>query len=237
MRKLLIVLMIIMSFSLFGCSHLSSNTSEGKQADVTQDEITELQSDNQQIEEPDLSQIRSICKLATLECYYHNVAKSVKEAGNGLTHLGEKDRKFWTEYNGVIKIGVDMSKGTINVEGTDVTVYMPEAEIISMKLDSESIGSAIMDADGLNGNDISGDDVTGAVNDAQNQIREKIENDSSLLVGAQDRAEKLIENYIDKLGEVSGVEFKVHFETISNKSSSENTESTGNEKEDNTNDE
>lgn len=225
MRKKLIVLMCVMSFSLFGCSHLSSNTTEDKQADVTQDETTGEENEEAQLEEPDLAQIRSICKLATLECYYHNVAKSVKEAGTGITHWGEKNRKFWTEYNGVIKIGVDMSKGTIDVDGTDVTVYMPEAEILGMKLEDASIGSAIMDADGLNSNEISADDVTGAVDDAQDQIREKIENDSSLIVSAQDRAEKLILNYINKLGEISGVEFKVHFETISNKSSSDSTES------------
>ena len=34
--------------------------------------------------EPQLEQITSVCKLATLECYYHNVAKSKKSAGSGI---------------------------------------------------------------------------------------------------------------------------------------------------------
>ena len=47
---------------------------------------------NAKINAPDIAQIRTICELATLECYYHNVAKSVKEKGSGLLHIGE-DRK------------------------------------------------------------------------------------------------------------------------------------------------
>ncbi|MDO4976990.1 MAG: hypothetical protein Q4E53_06985 [Eubacteriales bacterium] len=33
------------------------------------------------VPEPNISQIRLICELSTLECYYHNVAKSVKKEG------------------------------------------------------------------------------------------------------------------------------------------------------------
>ena len=45
---------------------------------------------------PDLGQVRSICSLATLECYYHNVAKSTKTAGGGITGIFE-----WTERSGL----------------------------------------------------------------------------------------------------------------------------------------
>ena len=38
------------------------------------------------VNKPALSQIRSICELATLECYYHNVEKSAKTKGTGLAH-------------------------------------------------------------------------------------------------------------------------------------------------------
>ena len=40
------------------------------------------------VNKPALSQIRSICELATLECYYHNVEKSAKAKGTGLAHVG-----------------------------------------------------------------------------------------------------------------------------------------------------
>lgn len=44
------------------------------------------------VNKPALSQIRSICELATLECYYHNVEKSAKTKGTGLAHVGEKEK-------------------------------------------------------------------------------------------------------------------------------------------------
>ena len=34
--------------------------------------------------EPQLSQIRSICELATMECYYHNVAKFYEKDAAGI---------------------------------------------------------------------------------------------------------------------------------------------------------
>ena len=55
--------------------------------------------ENTVVKEPDITQIRSICNLSTLECYFHNVAKSKKEAGSFL----EKDREFWIEYTGTAK--------------------------------------------------------------------------------------------------------------------------------------
>ena len=216
MKRKIIALLCAMSLALTGCS---SDVAKNKESGVGN-----LENEENAIREPDLTQIRSICKLATLECYYHNVAKSTKAAGSGLMHLGESDRKFWTEYNGIVKIGVDMSKGTIDVDGTDVTVYMPNAEIISIKLDSESIQDPITDHDSfLNSNPIDSDDVTGAIDDAQSQIRASIENDSSLLASAQERAEKLIENYIDQLGEASDVKFNLRFESVGNSTSSDKT--------------
>lgn len=211
MKKILNYLIVILSccFIFCSCSMEKNESTIEKENNDSEESIVE-------IEVPELTQIRSICKLATLECYYHNVAINTKAAGTGLTHLGEKDRQFWIEYTGKVKIGVDMYKGSINVDGTEVTVFIPEAEIMSIKLDPDSIQDPITDKDSLNSNKIDSSDITGAVDDAQTQIREKIENDSTLLNSARERAEKLIKNYIDQLGEASGIEYSVHFETINN---------------------
>ena len=66
---------------------------------------------------PEVEELKSICELATLECYYHNVAKSVKTKGDGIAHIGEKERVFWIEYSGVAKVGIDMSK--VKMESAD----------------------------------------------------------------------------------------------------------------------
>lgn len=215
-KRVLLIIMGIMLLTLGACSKGKEDTDQATQE---AEAITESSAKAVVNEEPDISQIRSICKLATLECYYHNVAKSEKEAGSGLTHWGESDRKFWTEYTGVAKIGVDMSKGDMKINGTEITIYMPEAEILSIKPDSESVSTPVVDTDGWNSNPIDADDVTGAVSVAQDDICESIQNDSSLLANAQDRAKKLIENYINQLGEASGTEFTVKWESVSNTSS------------------
>jgi hypothetical protein len=163
--------------------------------------------------EPEVAEIRSICKLATLECYYHNVAKSTKSAGTGWAHFGEKDRTFWVEYSGVAKLGVDMSKGDMNIEGDTITIYIPEAEIISIQATQSSMYDTISDNDAFfNKNKIKLADETAAVKAAEEDIQNQIINDTSLLASAQDRAKKLIENYINQLGEMTGSTYTVKWE-------------------------
>lgn len=210
--KLMIILMTVSLLS--GCSSNKTADNENRNDASDAAKNSETVTSETGAKEPDLSQIRSICKLATLECYYHNVAKATKDAGSGLSHWGESKRKFWVEYTGIVKIGVDMSRGSMNVDGTNITIYIPEAEILSIKPDSASMNDTITESDSWNSNPIEADDVTKAVADAEQSIRESIEDDSSLLVGAQDRAKKLIENYIHQLGEMSGVEFEILWQTI-----------------------
>ncbi|MBQ9983561.1 MAG: DUF4230 domain-containing protein [Lachnospiraceae bacterium] len=163
------------------------------------------------INEPEITQIRSICNLATLECYYHNVAKSVKTAGEGIAHWGEKERKFWIEYTGVAKVGVDMSKVTMEMDGTNVIISIPDAELMNISVEESTLNeeSYISSADGLNSNKITAEDQTAAIENAQKEMEESVKNNSALLLSAQSRAKDLIKNYIDRLGEVSGVEYKI----------------------------
>ncbi len=224
MKKKTILLTILLSISLCACgsepdvASVSNETTEIITEEVAPEEENEdvIEEEPIEIKNPEISQIRAICRLATLECYYHNVAISVKSAGSGLTHWGEKDRDFWIEYSGVVRLGVDMSRGDIEINGTDITIYIPEAEIISIKADEASFNDPICASDNwYNNNPIGSDDVTSAVGTAQQVIQDEIINDSSLLISAQDRAKKLIENYINQLGEASGVKFNITWVTVS----------------------
>lgn len=223
MKKNIILLSILLSISVCACgakpdvASVPDETTEiiSEEA-VSEEEVEETVEEPIEIKNPEMSQIRAICRLATLECYYHNVAISVKSAGSGLTHWGEKDRDFWIEYSGVVKLGVDMSRGNIEIDGTNITIYIPEAEIISIKADEASFNDPICASDNwYNNNPIGSSDVTDAVGTAQQVIQDEIINDSSLLVSAQDRAKKLIENYINQLGEASGVKFNITWVTVS----------------------
>lgn len=163
----------------------------------TQDEEKDLS------KEPDLSQVRSICELATLECYYHNVAKSTKTKEIGFSHIGEKDRKFWIEYSGVAKIGIDMSKVNMELEGETITITMPEAKLISMEIPQFEVDNYISTEDGWNKNKITAEDQTAAIENAQNQMKATVMSNSAMFIQAQERAKKLIENYVAQLSELS----------------------------------
>lgn len=166
------------------------------------------------VKEPDLGQVRNICNLATLECYYHNVAKSLKPAGVGLSHIGENDRKFWIEYTGLARLGIDMADVEMKVDGTDVRVKLPKAQVLSISIDEDSLNedSYIASQDGINRNKITADDQTQAIKKAQDDMRDRVMENESLLITAQTRAQKLIENYIKTLGESQGIEYSIDWD-------------------------
>ncbi len=171
----------------------------------------------QPIQEPDILQIRSICNLATLECRYHNVAKSEKKAGEGLAHWGEVDRKFWVEYTGIAKIGIDMEKVEIQINDNQVRVTLPEAKILSTGIDERDLNenSYIFSGDAFfNKNKITVEDQLSAINNAQEEMKKTVNENKGLLTAAQERAKSLIENYINKMGELSGIEYQIEWVTI-----------------------
>ena len=129
----------------------------------------------------------------------------------GIWHFGEKDRQFWIEYTGTVKLGIDMSKVQMKVNGTDVTVTIPEAEVQQVNVDDDSYNSDsyIFSEDGINKNEITAEDATGAVENARNEMIKTAEENTALLVNAQERAKKMIENYIMQLGETTGTEYQI----------------------------
>ena len=207
MRKLIFIIMIAFTFLLCSCEYNpSQNSKDEADSKQTSEEVTtEAKVDIK----PNITEIRSICNLATLECHFNNVAKSTKSPGTGLSHLGEPEREFWIEYSGVLKIGVDMSRVKITIAEDTITVNMPNAEILSYKADSKSMSETISTPDSINSNPISSEDKTVAMNEAESQIRENIENNTTLLATSKEKAKALIENYINKIGEETGVDYAI----------------------------
>jgi hypothetical protein len=168
-------------------------------------------SDEANAVKPEEEQIRAICELSTLECYYHNVAKSIKTKGTGITSWGEKDREFWIEYTGVAKIGIDMSKVKMIMDDENhITIYLPEAEVTSVTVKGETL-DYISSADGWNKNEITAEDETDAIDKAQQEMEETVKANSALLQSARDRAQKLIENYINQLGKAVGATYEIEW--------------------------
>ena len=191
MKKLILyIISAVMLLSLTACSRFS-------------DEI---------VFSPEEKQIRNICELATLKCYYHNVAYGDKTAGEGFTHWFEKDRKLWIEYTGYAKIGVDMSQVSMTVSGSDVTIEIPRARVISVDVVESSLTkeSYYLSDDGiLNKNEFTPEEQAQAIRDAQATMQAAAESNTSLLINAQDRAKELIETYIRQLADAAGTECRI----------------------------
>lgn len=163
-------------------------------------------------DKPGVVQIRNVCQLATMTCYYHNVAKSEKSSGGGAWFWKEENRKFWIEYNGWVVIGIDASRVKIEIDGENVYITIPPAEVLDCGIDDSSIteDSYIASEDNwINTNKITMEDVMIAINAAQNEMEEEARNNTNLLQSAQYRAQQLIKNYIERMAEIAGVEYKI----------------------------
>ncbi len=186
-RKNIVILIVLLLLVITGCGK--------KNADV----------------KPSLSQVRNISDLATVKAYYHNVAKVEKKKGQGLTHLFEVDRKYWIEYTGVVKIGIKMSSITIDEKDNVVTINMPRAEILSHHCENYNDDSIYKNEDGFNENKIEDSEINEAIKKADEEMLEKVKNNQSLFNRAEDGAEKLIQNYIEQVGKISGKKYEVKF--------------------------
>lgn len=156
---------------------------------------------------PEESQMKAICELAVMKCYYHNVAKYTEEDAEGILWW-KKDKKFWIEYSGVVTLGVDVSQVTIDIQDTEVTITLPEAKVFECKVDSDSLtkdsfivakGSASIDAA----------DEVAALKIAQDQLKEIAANDRTLLANARQQVQNLLEDYISNIGNAVGKEYSI----------------------------
>lgn len=158
---------------------------------------------------PQASQIKSICELATMQCYYHNVAKYDQEAASGAL-FWKKDRKFWIEYSGIVTIGIDTSLVSIEVDMENVTITLPPAQVLGCKVNDETLNadSFIVAKDSAS---VEAEHQTLAFKEAQEKMEESASNDTVLLANAQQRAQQLLEDYINNIGACTGKSYKINW--------------------------
>lgn len=82
--------------------------------------------------EPQVSQVKAICELAVMDCYYHNVAKFTEEDAQGILWF-KKDKHFWIEYSGIVTLGIDVSLVNVEISDTQVTITLPETKVLGCK--------------------------------------------------------------------------------------------------------
>lgn len=163
-------------------------------------------------EDLSLTQMKSICELATLKCYYHNVAKITKEKD---VLWWDTTAELWIEYSGIVKLGVDITNLDMQVDGNQVTITMPKAKVLSCQVDQTSLDkdSYYTNREGLGAEKINADDQTEAIKTAQENMLENVQSDESLLQQAQNRAQDLLEQYVKNVGDAMGKTYEVSFVT------------------------
>lgn len=152
--------------------------------------------------EPQISQMKAICELAAVDCYYHNVAKYMDKDAEGIL-LWKKDKHFWIEYEGVVTIGIDASLLDIKVKDETVTISMPPAKVLSCKVDEKTLNedSFIVAKDSAR---VDAKSQTEAYKEAQENMKKSASEDAALLSNAQERAKKLLEGYVKNIGDAVG---------------------------------
>lgn len=165
---------------------------------------------------PKFKETQSICELATIEVYYHNVAKFERDADTlpiFPNFLDKGYKRMWFEYVASVKFGIDASKVEISQpdENNVVTVTLPQAEILSEHgtIYEGTMSTPVTETGFLT--TLTADDKMKALNAAQDTMMEEAKSDETLMNQAQNRAEVLLENYVKSVGESIGEEYTVEF--------------------------
>ena len=117
------------------------------------------------------------------------------------------------DYTAKIKVGVDANQIDIAIEGDTVTVRLPKPKNLqepnidedSMKFFSSEGGKTKIPADKRL-------EALGIAND--NMVNVLMEN-STLMHNAEKRIKEILKSYVDQIGEFSGVEYKIKWESQS----------------------
>ena len=160
----------------------------------------------------DFSGVTSVCELATLKCIYHNVAKAETEAsGIFAKWLKTGYKKIWTEYSGIIEYGIDISQVTVSEPDKNgvVTVTMPDAQVLNVDVDEDSLGTPLTDTGFLTS--VTTEEKTTTLAGAQEAMEQQAKENTEMLSQAKARAKTLIEEYIKNVGESIGEEYTVEW--------------------------
>lgn len=153
---------------------------------------------------PEEAQLKSICQLSVLEGYFHNVYKYNQENAEKFLWMS-KNKRFWLEYTGIAKYGIDASQVSMEVEGQDITITLPKAKLLYCKVDSTSLteDSYIVDQDSAK---IKAEDSKNALTQAQAKLETEAADYEPLLTLAQHQTEKLMEEYVHNIAAAAGAD-------------------------------
>ena len=169
---------------------------------------------------PSADRMRNICEMATVQYYFQAVEEGVKTPGTGMIHWGETDRRFWYKYRGSALIGIDLSRLLIEVdeENEIISITIPRAEILGdIRVDSnvDNMDYVMEPAYWYrNDSEITASDLSVALGDSAQSVRDTIESNTILMNYARERAVSLIETYISQLNTLAGSDYVIEWNLI-----------------------
>ena len=113
-----------------------------------------------------------------------------------------------------MELGIDVNKVSVSSPGADgvVKITIPDAEILNVDLDEDSMGEPLTDTGFLT--EITKEEETAALAEAQDNMEETAKKNSALLAQAKERAKNLIEGYVKNVGEQIGEKYTIEGEEI-----------------------
>ena len=195
-RRFTAIFLLVLTFSLIGCS-MKKNQEEPEKTPI----------------KLETSQMQAVCELATLECYYHNTAKLDSEKQ---VLFWNTSKRLWIEYSGIVKVGIDLRKFYMSLDGNVVTIAIPDAKILCSEVDDASLSEDTFysETKGLGSGKVGADDQTKAFQAAQEGMLAAVQEDESLLLQAKVRAQTLLENYVKNIGDAIGIDYEIRWETV-----------------------
>ena len=167
----------------------------------------------------EVREMREIAELATVDCYFHNVAKSDRDLNPAWFQFWEKkNMRFWVEYEGIVTIGIDISKLKVEVSDDNVvTITLPEAVVLDATVNENSLTDKSFYFD-PNAKKPSPEEQSEAYKQAQENMKETAEKNFSLMANARDNAKELLANYVKSIGDALGIEYKIEWNYLDDQS-------------------
>lgn len=160
---------------------------------------------------PSISELRNISELAVLDCFYHTVAKKNKPADG----IGKNDKTMWYEFNVELKLGIDTSKIKMDINETDVTIVLPPIQAIGDPIIPAETINCVSSVDGWRKTVLTPEEQFQVVEDAKNDVINKIHGgDPALIKNAESRVKTIIESYINRMGEQCGIEYTITWKSL-----------------------
>ena len=169
---------------------------------------------SKQKKDADFSNVSYVAELATMKCYYHNVAKFDHDADPGFWNFWRQGyKKMWFEYTGTVTLGIDASKVKVSQPDANgnVTITIPQTEILDMPdIEEETMSTPLTDLGWFT--NITDDEKKQALEAAQDKMRAAAESDDGLKYQARERAKTLLSNYVENVGSAMGTTYTITWE-------------------------